>query len=132
MVVRKFSDFVITTLLTGLFLNVYFALMSDSNHYNFFPALGVLLVGAAPFILLIGLPLSVLSDYLTKNLNGKQRSKRAFLIHIIFGLLSGLVLSYFFEHFLLILLTFIAAVIFWRVDEILRKKFMGQQNNKSN
>ncbi|MEH7226753.1 hypothetical protein V7112_23390 [Bacillus sp. JJ1566] len=123
MLLREFSGFVITTLLTGLFLNLFFAIMDGFDNYNFFAALGVLLVSAAPFILLIGLPVSVLSDYLTKNLNGKQRNKKAFLIHIIFGLIIGLVLSFFFEHLLLIVITLIAALIFWIVDEILRKKF---------
>ncbi|MEH7382643.1 hypothetical protein V7138_19425, partial [Bacillus sp. JJ1533] len=102
MLLRKFIGFVLTTLLTGLFLNLFFAMMDGFDNYNLYAALGVLLVAAAPFILLIGSPVSVLSDYLTKNLNGKQRYKKAFLIHIIFGLIIGLVLSFFFEHLLLI------------------------------
>ena len=123
MLLRKFSGFVLTTLLTGLFLNLFFAIME--GYGNLFAALGVLLVGAAPFILLIGLPVSFLSDYLTKNINAKQRYKKAFLIHIIFGLIIGLVLSFFFEHLVLVVITLIAALIFWIVDEILRKKFKG-------
>lgn len=123
MILRKFLGFVLTTMLTGLFLNFYFAIID--GYEKLFAALGVLLAGAAPFILFLGLPVSILSDYLTKNLYGKQRNKKAFLIHIIFGLIIGFVLSFFFEHLLLIVLTVISALIFWIVDEILRKKFMG-------
>ncbi|NEU31357.1 hypothetical protein GN156_11345 [bacterium LRH843] len=122
MILRKFLGFVLTTLLTGLFLNLFFAIMDGFDNYNFFAALGVLLVGAAPFILLMGLPVSLLSDYLTKNLNGKQRYKKAFFIHIIFGLIFGLILSFFFEHLFLVILTIIAAFIFLLVDEFLRKE----------
>ena len=120
MLLRKFSGFVLTTLLTGLFLNLFFAIMDGYD--NLFASLGVLLAGAAPFILLIGLPVSFLSDYLTKNINAKQRYKKAFLIHIIFGLIIGLVLSFFFEHLVLVVITLIAALIFWIVDEILKKE----------
>lgn len=122
MLLRKFWGFVITTLLTGLLLNLFFAIMGGFDNYNFFAALGVLLVGAAPFILLIGLPVSVLSNYLTKNLNGKQRYKKAFFIHIIFGLIFGLILSFFFEHLFLVVVTLIGAFIFLLVDEFFRKK----------
>ena len=122
MILRKFLGFVLTTLLTGLFLNLVFAIMEGFDNYNFLAALGVLLVGASPFILLIGLPVSAISDYLTKNLNGKQRYKKAFFIHIIFGLIFGLILSFFFEHLILVAVTIIAALIFLLVDEFLKKK----------
>ncbi|MFS0864867.1 hypothetical protein [Fredinandcohnia sp. 179-A 10B2 NHS] len=121
MLLRKFLGFVLTTLLTGLFLTFYFAIMDGYDHL--FAALGVLLSGTAPFILLIGLPVSILSDFLTKNLYSKQRLKMAFSIHSIFGLLFGVVLSFFFEHLFLIVITLIAAILFWVVDEFLRKKF---------
>ncbi|MFD1738832.1 hypothetical protein ACFSCX_20145 [Bacillus salitolerans] len=83
MFLRKIFGFVLTTLLTGLILNLFFAIMDGFTNYNFFAVFGVLLVGATPFILLIGLPVSILSDYLTKNLNDKQRNKKALLIHSI-------------------------------------------------
>ncbi|WP_449536331.1 hypothetical protein [Ferdinandcohnia sp. Marseille-Q9671] len=123
MVVRKSLGFVITTLSTGVFLTLFFAVLDGFSTYNFFATLGVLLVGAAPFILLIGVPVSVLSDYVTKNVHGKQRCKKASMIHIVFGLIIGFILSYPFEHVLLVLLTLFAALLFWIVDEFLRKKF---------
>ncbi|MFS0823235.1 hypothetical protein [Bacillus sp. 1P02SD] len=126
MILRKFLGFVLTTLLTGLFLTLFFAIMDGFD--NLFAAFGILLVGTAPFMLLIGLPVSIFSDYLTKNLNGKQRFKKAFLIYIIFGLIIGLVLCFFFEHFFLVVITIVASLIFWIVDEILRKKLTKQKN----
>lgn len=78
--------------------------------------------GAFPFVLLIGAPVSFLSDFLTKNLNGKPRNIVALLIHSIFGLIAGLVISKLFQNLFYVGLTIIAALIFWLVDEILRKK----------
>lgn len=117
-ILRKFLGFVLTTLLIGLFLTILFAITEGSS----FLAIGLLLTGAFPFVLLIGVPVSFLSDYLTKKQNGKQRSIVALLIHSIFGLIAGLVISFFFESFFLVGVTIIAALIFWFVDEILRKK----------
>ncbi|MCH1627878.1 hypothetical protein [Fredinandcohnia quinoae] len=121
MILRKFLGAVLTTLLTGLFFTLFFEIMD--GFVNLFAALAILLVSAAPFIFLLGLPVSILSDFLTKKLDGKQRYKKAFLIHMILGLIIGLVLSFFFEHLILVVLTLIAALLFWIIDEILRKKF---------
>ena len=118
---RKFLGFVSTTLLIGIFLTLLFAITEGSS----FLAIGVLLTGAFPFGLLIGVPVSFLSDYLTKNLNGKPRNLVALLIHSIFGLIAGLVISYLFESLFLVGVTIIAALIFWLADEILRKKIDG-------
>lgn len=126
---RKFLGFVLTTLLTGLVLNLLFAIMDGFDHYSLFAALGMLLIGTAPFILLIGLPVSILSDYLTKKLNDKQRYKKAFFIHIVSGFLAGLVISFFFENLLLVGITIISSLIFWIVDECLRKKFRNLNND---
>ncbi|WP_163972032.1 hypothetical protein [Oceanobacillus halotolerans] len=115
---RKFLGFILTTLLIGIFLTFLFAITEGSS----FLAIGLLLTGAFPFVLLIGVPVSFLSDYLTKNLNGKQRNTKALFIHSIFGLIAGLVISFLFESLFLVGVTIIAALIFWLVDEILRKK----------
>lgn len=118
MFLRKFLGFVLTTLLIGICLGFHFAITEGASLL----AIGLLLTGAFPFVLLIGVPVSFLSDYLTKNLNGKLRNIVALLIHSIFGLIAGLVISFFFESLFLVGVTIIAALIFWLVDEILRKK----------
>lgn len=117
-VLRKFLVIILTTLLIGIFLALLFAITEGSS----FLAIGLLLTGAFPFVLLIGAPVSFLSDYLTKSLNGKQRNIVALFIHSIFGLIAGLVISFFFESLFLVGVAIIAALIFWLVDEILRKK----------
>ncbi|MBD8071631.1 hypothetical protein [Bacillus sp. PS06] len=116
---RKFLGFVLTTLLIGIFLTFLFAVIEGSS----FLVIGLFLTGAFPFVLLIGVPVSFLSDYLTKNLNGKKRYTKAFFIHIIFGVLAGLVISFYFEGLFLVVITIIGALIFWLVDEFLRIKF---------
>ncbi|HIW35152.1 MAG TPA: hypothetical protein IAA29_20465 [Candidatus Paenibacillus intestinavium] len=117
---RKFLGFILTTLFIAILLTILFAITEGSSLL----AIGVLFTGAFPFVLLIGVPVSFLSDYLTKSLNGKPRNIVALLIHSIFGLLAGLVISFFlFEKSLfIVVVTIIAALIFWLVDEILRKK----------
>jgi hypothetical protein len=55
-------------------------------------------------------------------LNGKQRNAKALLIHSIFGLIAGLGISFLFESLFLVIVTIIASLIFWLVDEILRKR----------
>jgi hypothetical protein len=122
MLLRKFLVFVLTTLLTGLFLNFYFVITGGIGFDKLFVALPAFLGGVFPFVLLIGVPVSFFSDSLTKNLNTKQRSIEAFLIHITFGLLAGLIISFYLEHFFHFVLTLIAALTLWLVDEILRKK----------
>ncbi|MEN2766092.1 hypothetical protein [Ornithinibacillus xuwenensis] len=118
MVLRKFFGFVFTTLLIGSFLNYYIVITEDID--NLFSTFGIILTATFPFILLIGVPVSVFSDYRTKNLNGKQRYTKAFLTHIILGLIAGVVISYFLESKFLIVVTLLAAFIFWLGDEILR------------
>ena len=122
MLLRKLLGFIITTLLTGLFLNFYFVITEGIGIDNLFIALGAFLIGVLPFILFIGVPVSFLSDNITKNLNAKQRFIEAFLIHFTFGIIAGLVISVFLEHIFHVLVTLFAALIFWSVDEILRKK----------
>jgi len=118
MFLRKFLGFILTTSLIGIFLTVFFAITEGSS----FLAIGVLFTGAFPFVLLIGVPVSFLSDYLTKNLNGIRRNIVAFLIHSIFGLIAGLVISSLLESLFIVVVTIIAAFVFWLVDEILRMK----------
>jgi hypothetical protein len=126
LVLRKFLGFVFTTLLTGLFLNFYIVITEDID--NLFSIFGIIVIATFPFILLLGVPVSIFSDYRSKNLNGKQRYARAFLIHIIFGLIAGVVISYFLESIFLILVTLLAAVVFWLADEIFRGIVKGTKN----
>jgi MFS family permease len=119
MYIRKFLGFVITSLLSGLILS-YLIILEEG--YEVFETLIIILTFSTPVILLIGVPVSMLSDYLTKNLNGKKRYTNAIFIHIIFGLIIGLVISILFESVFYLISSLIASFIFWLVDEILRKK----------
>lgn len=117
---RKFLAFILTTFLIALLLAIYFAITEGTSLF----VIGVFFTGALPFVLLIGVPVSFLSDYLTKCLNGKLRNIIALLIHTIFGLLAGvaIVISNLLEGLIIVVATIIAALIFWLVDEILRKR----------
>lgn len=119
-ILRKLIGFILTTLLIGLFLALYFTITEGSSIL----AIGLLIPGALPFVLLIGVPVSFLSDYVSKKLKGIRRNIVALLIHSVFGLIAGLVISfYLFEkHLFIVVVTIIASIIFWIVDEVLRKK----------
>src|SRR5690606_20881335 len=102
--IRKFLGFGLTTLFIAIFLASLFAITEGSS----FLAIGLFLTGAFPFVLVIGVHVSFLSDYLTRNLNGKLRNIVAFLIHSIFGFIAGLAISFFFESLFLVGVTIIA------------------------
>ena len=121
-VIRKLLAFILTTFFIAILLTIFFAITEGSSLL----VIGIFFTGALPFVLLIGVPLSFLSDYLTKRLNGKPRTILAFLIHIIFGLLAGLVIimSNLLEGFIIVVATIIASLIFGLVDEVLRQKFV--------
>lgn len=117
-ILRKFLGFVVTTLLIGICLGLLFAITEGASLW----AIGLFLTGAFPFVLVIGVPVSFLSDYLARHLQGKRRMIAALLIHGLFGLLAGFVITYFFENenVFLVGVTIVAALIFWFVDEMLR------------
>lgn len=118
---RKFLSLISTTFLTALFLTILSVILEGTNPL----VISMFITGAFPFILVIGVPVSFLSDCVTKKLDEKPRYIVALLIHSIFGLIAGLVIRYLFENegLLLVGITIIAACIFWLVDELLRKNF---------
>ncbi|MBM7573420.1 hypothetical protein [Aquibacillus albus] len=75
-----------------------------------------------------GVPVTFLSDYVTKKLRGKLRSFTAFLIHIFFGSVFGLLFPMN-SHFPVldynvdaaIISALIVSLFFWITDEVLRK-----------
>lgn len=119
-ILRKFLGLMLTTLFIAILLTILFVITEGSSLF----AIGLFFTGAFPFVLVIGVPVSFLSDYLTKKLNGKLRSMASVLIHSIFGVLAGSVIPFIFENnrLFLIGITFVSSLIFWLVDEILRKR----------
>ena len=82
----------------------------------------------SPFILLYGVPVTFLSDYVSMPLSEKNRILFAFIIHLLFGILFGFIFpmnaqlpfsGVMFE--VAFVFATIVALFFWSTDEILRK-----------
>ncbi|MGP4042071.1 hypothetical protein ACTWP4_19515 [Gracilibacillus sp. D59] len=128
MVKRK----VITTLLaTPLSLLVIFGLFFGEWQH---PVELIVMTGAfglwiSPIILLYGVPITFLSDYISKRFTGNVRALTAFIVHLSFGILFGLIAPMD-GQFLLIgtevnattIFASITALFFWVIDELLRRK----------
>jgi hypothetical protein len=128
MVLRKILGFIITTLLSAIILTF---LMTLKENYGMVETFGFILMFSAPGILVLGVPVSLFSDHLTKKLSGRNRYFRAFFIHIIFGLILGIIISFIAEGEFYLVSSLIATSIFWLVDEALRKKINNNANKVS-
>ncbi|GEL78505.1 hypothetical protein [Tenuibacillus multivorans] len=119
---RKIYGFLITSLLTAIVLS------SIANPIGV-ELTGFILVFATPIIFVCGVPVSLLSDFVTRLFFGKVRSIMAFIIHISFGSLYGFILFSALEVEIYLYAAVISSIIFWLVDEVLRLK-MKTSNNK--
>lgn len=92
---------------------------------------------AVPLVLIYGLPVSCLSDFLTKKISEVRRVLTAFLIHVSFGVAFTFIFTFVLEpdlyqsgHFFNdITLSFfwgatLSSLLFWAVDEYIRCKQM--------
>ncbi|WP_407268297.1 hypothetical protein [Radiobacillus sp. PE A8.2] len=82
----------------------------------------------SPFIILYGVPVTFLSDYLGKQLTGNVRILIAFIVHLFFGVSFGIIFKMGSEISLFVvevnvasIFATITALIFWAIDELLRK-----------
>jgi hypothetical protein len=83
----------------------------------------------SPFILLYGVPVTFLSDYVSRRLKGTARTLTAFMVHLFFGILFGFIAPMD-EHFSLFgieigiatIFASITALFFWIIDELLRRQ----------
>ena len=121
MIKRKLVSAVVTYV---LFMIIYFLFYQSW----FIILLGIYLF---PFILFYGVPVSVLSDFLTKKIEGKYRGILALFIHVFLATLIVLIPALFSEmgrdiilpdlqFFLLI--PILSSSFFWCIDELLRMK----------
>ncbi len=120
MVLRKGLVFICSSILTGIILTI---LMMSGGNYSFFETFGFILIFSSPVILLLGISVSVFSDFILKHKQGKSRLGLAFGIHIIFGLAFGTVLSYIAEGNVYFIASTIASIFVWTTDELLKIMF---------
>lgn len=119
MVLRKSLVFILSSILTGIILTI---LMMSEGDYYFFETMGFILLFASPVILILGISVSVFSDFVLEHKYGKSRFILAFGIHIFFGLFFGIVLTYVGEGNVYFVASTIASVVVWITDELLKVK----------
>ena len=135
MLKRKMLAFLITYLSIVVILSLI--LVADNKLYSEF-FLYFVLIGAysLPFILLYGVPSSMIADYLTKKLVGFIRSGLSLIIHLVMGMVMVIVIiagiifenesllinfkSFISEYLIFLFPTLLAAFLFWLSDELLR------------
>ncbi|MBM7661036.1 hypothetical protein JOC85_001808 [Bacillus mesophilus] len=90
---------------------------------------GMLGLWISPLILLYGVPVTFLSDYVTKGLAGTARMLTACIVHLSFGILFGFVfrsdeqfLIFGIEVNVIIISASITALFFWVIDELFRSQ----------
>jgi hypothetical protein len=99
-----------------------------------FSMIGAISLFVLPGVLLYGLPVSVLSDKLTKSLSGVKRVLLSLVIHLFFGLSFVFIIGIFIapenlftsfnqfwrDAYLFFAFSTLVSLLYWSVDEVLR------------
>lgn len=132
---RKAITFFFATILSITFILI-FIFGEWERPFELVPMIGIYSLLFAPIILIYGVPVTFLSDYLTKRFKGFKRIILALLIHLFFGMfytfVYGIIFqsSNFFSNFndywvgegeLYFIAGIMTSFFFWAVDEILRR-----------
>ncbi|WP_339251040.1 hypothetical protein NSQ43_13640 [Sporosarcina sp. FSL W8-0480] len=134
MLKRKILTLILASLLSILLIAAWFVYADGEELLAVFPMAFFISWFAIPVILLYGLPVSLLSEKLTKRHSNNKRICWSFVIHIIFGLGLIFIVGLLFESQTLLQdfsqfwrsneIFFIASIItsicFWIIDESLR------------
>jgi len=90
---------------------------------------GTFSIWLSPFILLYAVPVTFLSDFITKRLTGNCRTFLALIVHLFFGVLFGFIIPLDSEFSFFggeidsaFIFASITALFFWIIDEIIRKR----------
>ncbi|UFU00027.1 hypothetical protein KO561_03415 [Radiobacillus kanasensis] len=128
MVKRKVITTILATPISLMFIFAFF--FGEWNRpFDLITMSGAFSLFLAPFILLYGVPVTFLSDYVCKQLTGIARTLTAFIVHLFFGVLFGFIAPMD-EQFSLFgtevnaasLSASITALFFWIIDELIRRK----------
>jgi hypothetical protein len=125
MILRKAVVFISSSILTSMIIAVIFMTEGFPNFINTFT---FFILYVTPTVLVLGMPISIFSDVILQNNQGKSRFWGAFVIHIFFGLLIGIGLTYFSGGTILLVGSTIASIVVWAVDEFLKIMFKKEEN----
>ncbi|OZM56011.1 hypothetical protein CIB95_14305 [Lottiidibacillus patelloidae] len=120
MFLRKLFVFIISSFVTALLLT--FLIVVLDGGYNVF-GLGLflfILAFSSPILLVLGMPITALSDFILENKQGKERLLKALASHLFFGFFFGILLSYIIGGNFYIVASMLASIIVWSIDELIR------------
>jgi Na+/proline symporter len=122
MIKKKMFVFIISLPLFAIAQSTFMSYEEGIRDWEFvfFELFGFVLLFSAPFILVLGMPVSALSDFILEHQKGRERLLKAFAIHLFAGLFFGVALTFMFEGVLPIVASTLAAFVVWIVDEILK------------
>lgn len=130
---RKFLVYVFSAIVaTFVTLPISWSFPSLSFMFfeDYFDSIIFFFIFIQPFLILYALPVTLLSDCVTRNSVGKKRIFHAFLVHVSFGisfpllfnlLMEGRIAQYFTEDRFLFIGATLTAITFWIIDEIIRE-----------
>ncbi len=120
-VIRALVASFFSTLFMTIFMNLYY---EGNIFFNFLPAIFGLFMWFTPIILIYGIPITILSEFITKRFIGMKRMLLALVIYMLFGMVFGVLLPSNIElkiigadTDLFVIAGTISAFIFWIVDE---------------
>jgi hypothetical protein len=122
MVKRKMLVFITSLPLFAITLSLFMSYVESMRDWEFiiFDLFGIVLLFSAPFILVLGMPVSALSDFILEHQKGRARLIKAFAIHLFAGLFFGVALTFMIEGAFPIVASTLAAFVVWTVDEIFK------------
>ncbi|GGA63573.1 hypothetical protein [Ornithinibacillus halotolerans] len=125
---RKITSIIVGSII-GLMLLVLMSAQIKMNLPELISYIFQLLPFAFPFIVLYGGTVTLLSDYIAKRYDGHKRLLTAFLIHLGFGLLFGIIVPSNIDVSILglhldmfLIAATLVAISIWGIDELIRLK----------
>ncbi|SEN97901.1 hypothetical protein SAMN04487786_0673 [Paenisporosarcina quisquiliarum] len=135
---RKILAFIFTVIISAPFIGLFFMFIEDSTIQEVPGLIAFTSMFTIPITLLLGVPLSILSDKMNKHFSGKKRVLSSLFFHLFFGtsvvIIFMLILDSRFiltdfnagDLYFLVASTLIS-FIGWGMDEILRIYFNESQ-----
>lgn len=131
MLKRRVFTVISATILSVSLISFWFIFTEGENITSFFQLALLIILYAFPVILLYGLPVSLLSEKITKGCSDRKRMWMSFIIHVSLGMGFIFIVGFIFEFRMLVtelsrfwqiyidmfIASALTTIIFWAIDE---------------
>ncbi|MBO8155089.1 MAG: hypothetical protein H0Z32_01400 [Bacillaceae bacterium] len=128
---RRVFTVISATILSVSLISFWFIFTEGENITSFFQLALLIILYAFPVILLYGLPVSLLSEKITKGCSDRKRMWMSFIIHVSLGMGFIFIVGFIFEFRMLVtelsrfwqiyidmfIASALTTIIFWAIDE---------------